>query len=96
MLLRKTMAPLLLCSVMLLTACSGTTPELQTQIREVRQPVPAELLSCTETVTPPAPGYTQRGVAALLSDTYFAWQDCKDKLNAVAGLVTPIDPAKPH
>lgn len=76
---------------MLLTACTGT-PELQTQIREVRQEVPAELLACVDAVGLPPGDLTQRAVAQLLSDTYFAWQDCKAKLGEVRKLVDPQPP----
>ena len=87
----RRIAALFLASLpMFCAACSGVTPApvVITKIKEVPQPVPADLLSCS--AEPKAPAILDDiTTAALIADLIDAGRSCRNNLGEVRGLVIP-------
>ena len=71
-----------------LTACAGQVRTL-TEIKYVRQEVPAALLECAEEPKAPADSTNNEAVANYVFDGFMAGRDCRDTLGAVKRIVTP-------
>lgn len=77
-----------LCSVMLLTGCAA---DPIVTVQYVKQDIPASLLVCDGAPDVPGARATQRDVARFVVRLNDAGQDCRQKLDAVRGLVMATD-----
>lgn len=71
----------LLCSLALLTSCG-----LSNDKPLVISTAPAAMTQCKMAPPIPAGPYMQGWVADYINDLYFAWLDCRTKLEAVRNL----------
>lgn len=71
-----------------LTACAGQVRTL-TEIRYVRQEIPAALLECDPEPAAPTDTSNNEAVANYVFDGFLAGRDCRESLNAVKRVVTP-------
>lgn len=79
-------APWILLSCVLLSGCGTDPPPMVTEVKYIRQQVPAQLLDCAAQPVPPRVA-SQRDVALYLLDLAEAGEDCRSKLDAVRGVV---------
>lgn len=76
----------LLCCAILLSACTGTP---KTQVKVIKPEIPESLLSCDSAPAYPGADMTQRDVAKWAAGIWYAWQDCRSKLDAIDKISSP-------
>ncbi len=78
--------PLLLFSLLLLTACGANgeqPPRVITELKVERIRLPADLLSCENAPSVPQAPVTQRVLAGYVVDLAMAGDDCRKKLHHI-------------
>ncbi len=84
----KSASVLILLLAPSLTACAGQVRTL-TEIKYVRQELPAALLECSPEPAAPTDTANNEAVANYVYDGIMAGRDCRESLGAVRRLVTP-------